>query len=126
MIKALIINRYDDIFSNYEKYIPHTGNEISYICLEKKDKLINKDKAKQIEIVQSLEKETVLEKARKIFKTSEFEYVIAFSEHDLDIAAEIRTELNINGHKVRENILCRNKMEMKKKTRRNGNKISEI
>lgn len=115
MIKALIINRYDDIFSNYEKYIPHTGNEISYICLEKKDKLINKDKAKQIEIVQSLEKETVLEKARKIFKTSEFEYVIAFSEHDLDIAAEIRTELNINGHKVRENILCRNKMEMKKK-----------
>ena len=64
--------------------------------------------------MQSLEKETVLEKAREIFKISKFEYVIAFSEHDLDVAAEIRTELNINGHKIKENMLCRNKTEMKK------------
>jgi hypothetical protein len=113
MKHLLVINRYDDEFSDYSNYIDHTKIDVSYITLTEKSKLIDPEISAYVIAVTDLSRELVLSAASNIHNKLPIDFVIAFSEYDLDVAALIRTKLNINGSKVTDNQLVRNKANMK-------------
>ncbi|NUF35379.1 ATP-grasp domain-containing protein, partial [Acinetobacter oleivorans] len=113
MKHVLIINRYDDELSDYNKYIDHDAVHVSYISLTETMRYITSSNCYCIAGLEQLNEEDVLDQAKKIYKKKPIDYVIAISEYDLDAAARIRTELNIVGATVEDNLLCRNKKKMK-------------
>jgi len=113
MRHILIINRYDDEFSDYRKYIDHTQVNVSYITMEDRSSLIDPEVSSFVVKISILDTDIVMHEARKIHQQNPIDSVIAFSEYDLDSAAEVRTQLNINGAKTSDNQLCRNKASMK-------------
>lgn len=108
MKHVLIINRYDDELSDYNKYIDHDTVHVSYISLTETMRYITSSNCYCIAGLEQLNEEEVLDQAKKSIGKP-IDYVIAISEYDLDAAARIRTELNIVGATVEDNLLCRNK-----------------
>ncbi|WJY13325.1 ATP-grasp domain-containing protein [Pectobacteriaceae bacterium CE90] len=113
MKHVLVINRYDDELSDYRKYIDHTQVDVSYISLVGHSSLIDPAISVAIVEVNTLDADTVLREACRIHHQRPIDFVLAFSEYDLDAAALVRTELNISGAKIADNLLCRNKASMK-------------
>lgn len=113
MKHVLIINRYDDELSDFNKYIDHDAVHVSYISLTETMRYITSSNCYYIASLEQLNEEDVLKEAVKIYEKKPIDYVIAISEYDLDAAARIRTELNIVGATVEDNLLCRNKKKMK-------------
>ncbi|MBD2806144.1 ATP-grasp domain-containing protein [Xenorhabdus szentirmaii] len=113
MTHILIINRYDDELSDYKKYINHREAHVSYISLQGKTRLIDPAVSAEVCEVEQLDPNVVYQEATRIHCNRPIDFVIAFSEYDLDTAAKIRTELNIRGAKISDNLLCRNKTSMK-------------
>jgi len=113
MKHVLVINRYDDELSDYRKYIDHTLTDVSYISLAGRTRLIDPEISAAVVEVSVLDADVVLQAAQSIHFQRPIDFVIAFSEYDLDAAALIRTEFNIKGAKVSDNVLCRNKARMK-------------
>lgn len=113
MNHVMIINRYDDEFSDYRNYIDHTQNYVSYISLKGKSGLIDHSLCAFVTEVDNLHTQIVLQESVRIHHQHPIDFVIAFSEYDLDAAALVRTELGINGAKNSDNQLVRNKADMK-------------
>lgn len=113
MKHVLVINRYDDELSDYKKYINHNDADVSYITLKGRTKYIDPNVSSEVIEVDSLDADTVLSKVNSIHLRQPIDFVIAFSEYDLDAAARIRSELSISGAKIEDNLLCRNKTSMK-------------
>lgn len=114
MKHILILNRYDDIFSDFTKYIDHVNNKVSYITLKDFSSLIDKELSFQITALNEFESESLLASAIDIHKKAPIDYVLAFSEYDQDYAAVMRSSLNIKGSKIEDALLYRNKIDMKK------------
>lgn len=113
MKHILIINRYDDEFSNYRKYIDHTQVDVSYISLIGYSGKIEPAESNEVIELSELDVDSILKAACEIHIKYPLDTVIAFSEYDLDAAAQVRTKLNISGANVDDNMLCRNKASMK-------------
>lgn len=113
MKHVLIINRYDDELSDYRNYIDHSQVDVSYISLAGHSRLIDPQVSANVVEVSALDADLILQEARAIHRRQPVDFVIAFSEYDLDAAALVRTEFNIPGAKVADNLLCRNKASMK-------------
>jgi len=113
MKHVLVINRYDDELSDYRKYIDHNQNDVSYISLSGRTSLLDPVASKFIVEVDRLTIDVVIDEARRIHHQQPIDCVIAFSEYDLDAAAIIRSELDIQGSKIVDNLLFRNKASMK-------------
>ncbi|PBP30703.1 ATP-grasp domain-containing protein [Pseudomonas syringae] len=113
MKHVLIINRYDDELSDYRNYIDHSQVDVSYISLAGHSRLIDPQISANVVEVSVLDADLILQEARAIHRRQPVDFVIAFSEYDLDAAALVRTEFNIPGAKVADNLLCRNKASMK-------------
>ncbi|EGH34408.1 putative biotin carboxylase, partial [Pseudomonas syringae pv. japonica str. M301072] len=76
-------------------------------------RLIDPQVSANVVEVSALDADLILQEARAIHRRQPVDFVIAFSEYDLDAAALVRTEFNIPGAKVADNLLCRNKASMK-------------
>ncbi|MEX5575739.1 ATP-grasp domain-containing protein [Pseudomonas lijiangensis] len=113
MKHVLIINRYDDELSDYRKYIDHAQVDVSYISLAGRAGLIDPKVSFKVVELGALDADVILQEAQAIHRLHAIDFVIAFSEYDLDAAALVRTELNISGAKIADNLLCRNKASMK-------------
>ncbi|GFM76702.1 hypothetical protein PSCICM_25210 [Pseudomonas cichorii] len=113
MKHVLIINRYDDELSDYRKYIDHAQVDVSYISLAGRAGLIDPKVSFKVVELGALDADVILQEAQAIHSLHAIDFVIAFSEYDLDAAALVRTELNISGAKIADNLLCRNKASMK-------------
>ncbi|QMV13039.1 ATP-grasp domain-containing protein [Vibrio spartinae] len=113
MKHVLIINRYDDIFSNYNLYINSDEFYMSFITLKGKEKHINPKYCLNVKKLDELKSKDVLDAAIEINERDHVDLVIAHSEYDLDSAAMIRDALGISGAKIEDNELHRNKVLMK-------------
>ncbi|RMQ47083.1 Biotin carboxylase [Pseudomonas cichorii] len=113
MKHVLVINRYDDELSDYRKYIDHSQVDVSYISLAGRTRLIDPQVSASVVELEALDADAILQEACTIHHRQPIDFVIAFSEYDLDAAAQVRTELDISGAKIADNLLCRNKASMK-------------
>lgn len=115
MMHVLIINRYIDEFSDYTKYIDHNQYVVSYIYAKDCGEFIkNSSTFKAVEVIDYVNNsQAVYNAAIAIHQDKKIDFVIAYSEFDLDLAGEIRASLNISGAKARETELFRDKVKMK-------------
>ncbi|GAB6263592.1 ATP-grasp domain-containing protein [Photobacterium sp. R1] len=113
MKHVLVINRYDDMFSDYKKYIDHNDFQVSFVTLKNKTKYIDPKTCLHVKALDALKSEDVLSAAIEMNQVDRIDLVIAHSEYDLDSASMIRDALGIPGAKVEDNDLYRNKVLMK-------------
>jgi len=67
---------------------------------------------------------TVEIEALSLFKTHEFDRIIAFEEADILRAAKLRSYLNIKGQKINDAVYFRDKIKMKRHAEENGIKVA--
>lgn len=122
MIHVLVLNRYTDEFSDYQKYIDHEQIQVSYIFAPGCDTLIDQSKSHMLlEVPEYMNKpENIFQAAVDLHQKHPIDRLIAYSEFDMDIAAQIRTELNIPGADNTETALFRDKVRMKQALQGSG------
>ncbi len=113
MKHVLILNCYDDELSDFRQYVDHRENRVSYISLIGRSRLIERSLCENVVEVSSLDGDIILPSAREMHAALPIDVVLAFSEYDLDAAAQLRSALDIPGAKEADNALCRNKTSMK-------------
>lgn len=111
----VILNRWDDEFSDYKRYINHDEYFVSYVTTKLGRNFIPECNVASLEEVSSTG--NYCEVALAIHKIQQnvaaIDYLIALSEFDLLIAAELRAEFNIPGPKPKDVSLWRDKVLMK-------------
>lgn len=114
-LRCLVLNRWDDDCASYHRYIDHTVHRVAYITRHNAVSRLRRDSAVCIEIVDNLdEQRSVFEAAQRCCATlGGIDLLIALSEFDLILAAELRAAFNIAGHKPDEIRRFRDKTVMK-------------
>ncbi|MBP7846952.1 MAG: ATP-grasp domain-containing protein [Burkholderiales bacterium] len=111
--KLIILNRWDDEFSKYDTYIDHTKYIVSYVSNQINFRISEANKTIYVEDITdyNLVKNAVKE---CITDMNGVDKLIAMSEFDLEIAAKLREDLEINGVTTEQVKLYRDKVAMKK------------
>jgi hypothetical protein len=97
--RFLILNRWDDEFAEYHKYIDHRSNHISYITTEAGLSRLNSNEAEMIKILENLDPGRSLDEAVQsiIQRLGKLDGIICLSEFDLLTAAQLRAKFGIPG-----------------------------
>lgn len=95
----LIINRWDDEFSRYDRYVDHHEHQVAYIASPAGSRSLRRDLARAIEVVEDLtDREAVVSAARRIARQlGPVARVLALSEFDLEVGARVREALEVPG-----------------------------
>ncbi|KAB8028517.1 ATP-grasp domain-containing protein [Fluviispira multicolorata] len=123
--KILIINRWNDEFSDYRKHLPENQFEIYMLILIGNEKSIDSNSPNDYRISKDLNynscKELMIDLILKNSSTENklvFDELIAFSEYDLIIAAQLRDFFLIPGDNLDKVLLWRDKNLMKERLSR--------
>lgn len=112
--KIIIINRWDDEFSHYDNYIDHNYHEVAYITnleISPANFTNNKGIFRVSDLSDSIEVEKAALNCHHIMNS--VTKIIALSEFDQDIAAFLRTKINVPGVQENQVGLYRDKVLMK-------------
>lgn len=111
----IILNHWDDEFSDYAQYVDHEKYCVSYITTEAGKKFIPST-VRRVETVESTEKslDVMLAVDAITLSVGPIQHLIALSEFDLLVAAEMRSYFNIPGPKIEDVTAWRDKVAMKK------------
>lgn len=119
--RIIIINRWSDDFADYQKFINHKDNLVSYIVDGEGRKGINADPELISEIFEVEDLSDINEMYKcsleMVKKYGSVDKIIALSEFDLEQAASLRTLLSVPGMNQDQVKIFRNKIEMKKRMR---------
>lgn len=117
----VIINRWNDEFANYSDYINHDVNRVIYICNESSFQYLRSNASLEIYSANLNDKAQMTYLINNIINSVGTIYkIIALSEFDLDMAAYLRTEFRVEGLKISQVELFRDKMVMKKAIKKSG------
>lgn len=99
--KFLILNRWDDEFAAYHKYIDHCENSVAYITTPNGIQRIDTNNAAVVKVLDTIEPSLTLFETAKLManQLGGFDGIIALSEFDLLTAAELRQSLGVPGPK---------------------------
>ncbi|MFI0452579.1 acetyl-CoA carboxylase biotin carboxylase subunit family protein [Actinomadura sp. 6N118] len=98
MPRYLVLNRFDDEFGEYHRFVPTKDHRLAYITLRHGLPILNTEGALDTVVVDDLGFETVLPVARRLSAAlGPFDGVVGLSERDVLTAARLRTELGLPG-----------------------------
>lgn len=111
----LILNRSNNRYAEYHRYIDHHENRVSYLVTEGGAKPLVPSLAEEIRVLADLgDREGVIAAAEDLTaRHGPFTDILALSEWDLALGAELRARLGIPGKQPAEAALVRDKVVMK-------------
>jgi hypothetical protein len=96
----LVLNRFDDEFGEYHRFVPSPGHRMAYITLKRGLPILDTGNALDTVLVDDLRLETVRPAARRLSaEVGPFDGVVGLSERDVLTAAHLRVELGLPGWK---------------------------
>ncbi|MER5865550.1 ATP-grasp domain-containing protein [Kitasatospora sp. NPDC002040] len=112
---VLILNRWNNRFAEYHRYLDHTVDRVSYLTTAAGAGPLSAELAEEIRVVADLADrvEVAAEALELSLKHGPFTHVLALSEFDLELGAELRELLKVPGKGVEEIRLVRDKVVMK-------------
>jgi ATP-grasp domain len=112
---VLVINRSDNEFGAYHDYIDHARNRVAYVVNHAGARPIDVGAAEAVTELEDLGDHTAVKLTVLALASAHgpFDRVIAQSEFDLELAAELRTLLGVPGPTPAKVRLVRDKVEMK-------------
>lgn len=121
---SVLILSWDDHNRNpYSNWLDEFQGDIFLICTEEGYETFPSKKFKEIIPLKKWSKDLIKQEAKVLHTKYNFDKIIALDELDLEIAAELREELDLAGHRPDETIYFRNKILMKKLAFKNSIKI---
>jgi len=112
---VLILNRWNNRFAEYHRYIDHTADRVAVITTPKNQDRLDARLTEEIALVADLtDHEAVLDAARDLTRRhGAFTHVLALSEFDLELGAKLRADLGIGGKGPDDVRRVRDKVVMK-------------
>ncbi|WP_190142551.1 ATP-grasp domain-containing protein [Streptomyces glebosus] len=96
--RYLVLNRFDDEFGAYHRYLSDQSCALAYLTLADCVDVLDRDSALDTVVVPDLTLETVLPHARELHaRHGGFQGVVGLSEYDVLTAARLRDELGVPG-----------------------------
>ncbi|WP_186648291.1 ATP-grasp domain-containing protein [Fluviispira vulneris] len=128
--KILIINRWDDEFSDYRKHLPEDQYDIYMLILIGNEKSIEINMPTDFRLATDLRFDTCKDLIEDLLiknTITKYEFIfaelIAFSEYDLIVAAQLRDYYNIPGDNLEQVLLWRDKNLMKEQLSKFGIRV---
>ncbi len=121
--RYLVLNRFDDEFGAYHRYVDTTRYALAYLTLADCADVLDRDNALDTVVVPDLAFETLLPEARRLHERHGFDGIVGLSEYDLLTTALLRAELGVSGWSpdfVRD---FRDKPRMKQRVRAAGLRV---
>ena len=114
-LRCVIMNRWTDEFSAYERYIDHTLHQVAYIVTAEGATVLGNKASMHVVIVPDFKDETILSAAIDACQQvlGGIDRLICLSEFDLTMAAQLRARHAISGDKPHEVVRFRDKTIMK-------------
>lgn len=112
--RYLVLNRFDDEFGEYHRFVEPGTGELVYVTLAEGLPVLDRAGALATVVVDRLDLDTVLPVARRLARRfGPFAGVVGLSEYDLLTAARIRAELDLPGWRPEFVLAFRDKPRMK-------------
>lgn len=113
---CLVFNRWTDDFAHYDRIIDHTACDVAYITVEGHAARLPDGAARHVETVERPDdRDAVIAAARRCHAAlGRIDKLIALSEFDLLLAAELRDLLGVPGYGLSEVRRFRDKIAMKR------------
>lgn len=126
-MRLLIVNRWDDEFADYGRYVDHVRHDVAYVTVETHRPLIPAGTG-HVEVVDDPDDDdAVVAAAQACAKAmGPFDSVLALSEFNLLTAARVREALSAPGPDVEATLLLRDKAPMKDAVRAAGLRVPEF
>lgn len=114
--KCLVLNRWTDDFADYHRVIDHDAVEVAYVTVKGHTERLPHGAARHIETVDHPDDRDVVVAAARRCQAAlgRIDHLIALSEFDLLLAAELRDLLGVPGYGLAEVLRFRDKIEMKR------------
>lgn len=125
---VLVLNRWDDEFARYHEYLDHAQNRVTYITAAAAVGAVVPELAAEVRVVQDLGSAAeVTALARDLYaRHGRIERIIAMSEFDLDLAADLRAGLGVPGPTPQATRLVRDKVAMKRRVAAAGIRVPRV
>jgi biotin carboxylase len=121
---VLVINRWNDDFARYHQAIDHHRHRVSYITTRPGFDALVPELAEEVVVIDQLENPTAAQHAlRLIARHGAFDHIIALSEFDLELAAQLREALGVPGSRPADVKRVRDKVAMKQHVARGGVRV---
>lgn len=124
----LVINRWDDEFARYHEYIDHARNRVTYITAAAARGAVVQGLAADMRVVEDLGStaEVTTLAGDLAARHGRIERIIAMSEFDLDLAADLRARLGVPGPAPQATRLVRDKLAMKQRVNAAGIRVPRV
>ncbi|MEU0720039.1 hypothetical protein ABZ498_23015 [Streptomyces lavendulocolor] len=111
----LVVNRWTNSFAEYHRYLDHTSDRVAYLTTPEGRAPLDAALAEDIRVLPDLSDtaEAVRHTAGLVAEHGPFTHVLALSEFDLELAAELRQRFGVPGRGPREVAAVRDKVVMK-------------
>jgi hypothetical protein len=111
----LILNRWDNEFGQYHRYIDHAVDRVAYLVTAAGRGPLDGTLAEEIVTVPDLgDVDDLAVRAKELVaRHGAFSHILALSEFDLETAAALRVQLGVDGKTVEEILRVRDKVAMK-------------
>lgn len=116
MQHIVILNRWDDDFSEYHRYIDHTKHKVAYISTKAGSVRLPRELAVAIDVLDELAPGEELQAAllrSKVALGGQVDRLLCLSEFDLLTGAWARECLGVEGYHMKQALRFRDKTEMK-------------
>jgi hypothetical protein len=112
---VLILNRSNNRYAQYHRYVDHHENQVSYLVTEAGARPLVPDLAEEIRVLADLgDREAVIAAAEDLTtRHGPFTDIVALSEFDVELGADLRARLGVAGKQPAEAALVRDKVMMK-------------
>ncbi|MET9361906.1 hypothetical protein ABZX93_13420 [Streptomyces sp. NPDC006632] len=112
---VLILNRWNNRFAEYHRYLDHRVDRVSYVTTAAGAGPLDAELAEEITVVADLADRAAVHAAAAELAAAHgrFTHVLALSEFDLELGAELRERLDVPGKRPAEVRLVRDKVVMK-------------
>jgi len=122
---VLILNRWNNRFAEYHRYLDHRVDRVSYLTTASGAGPLSAELAEEITVVADLgDHAAVIAAATELAgRHGPFTHVLALSEFDLELGAELREHLAVPGKGVDQVRLVRDKVAMKAAVARHGLRV---
>jgi hypothetical protein len=113
--RYLVLNRFDDEFGEYHRYVAGECCALAYLTLGDCVDILDRDSAVDTVVVPDLHLETLLPVVRELSERhGSFDGIVGLSEYDLLTAARLRDELGVPGWSTDFVLNFRDKLRMKR------------
>jgi hypothetical protein len=121
-MRILVLNRWDDEFAEYDRYIDHDEHQVAYLTCPKGLSRLPCDRAAAVETVEHFTNTDAIDAAARVLARTlgSIDRLFALSEFDILHGARLRDLLDIPGMRSARAVLYRDKVAMKSAIRAAG------